>query len=173
VFTTTLLDFAKNNKWLAYLIVITALLASLGGIIVDCVAYFQPRIENKTFVINRETVKDRTVTTITTKTNPDGTVQKLERIEAAIDRFTVESIVKSEVKEPVAIAGKSSLWAVHGAYAPLQRELSLGAGFQLLPSLVVGVSAPVAVLQADYAGIDWATTFRPQVFGTWTLPRFR
>jgi len=171
VFTTTLLDFAKNNKWLSYLIIVTALLASLGGIIVDCVAYFQPRIENKIFIINRETVRDRTVSTITTTTRPDGTVQKLERIEAAIDRFTVESIVKSEVKEPVAIAGKSSLWAVHGAYAPLQRELSLGLGFQPLPQLVVGVAVPVTIFKPDYS-FGWATEFKPQIFATWTLPRF-
>lgn len=171
MFFAPVIDFLKNNKWLSVLALVTFLVTALGGVIVDCVAYFQPRVTILTNNIYKETVKDRTVTTIKTTTKPDGTVEKLEEVRAAIDRWTVEQVVKSDVSEPVALDGKPSLWAIHGAYAPLQRELSLGAGFQLLPSLVLGVSVPVSIFKADYS-FGWATEFKPQVFATWALPRF-
>lgn len=166
-------QFAQfGGKWTIWLGLGLGIVYLLAGTIVDVAAYLQPKVIINNGKWHNEALKDRTRTVIKTTTKPDGTIEKLEEIQTALDKLTVDKEEEAVVKEPVAIAGKPSLWAIQGAYAPLQREISLGLGFQLLPSLVLGIGCPVAQFEGD-AGIQWASGFRPNAWATWTLPGFR
>lgn len=160
----SIVEFLKANKWLAYLGLLVFLVQALGSTIVDCVAYFQPKVTVIQQTITKTSTADRSVTTRHEITKPDGTKEIMEDIHTIVDSMNYKMDGMSSVKEPVALAGTGA-WSPWAAYAPWQKQLSLGVGYSF-GQITVGIAHPVLTFDKD---LQLPSEFAPLLWGSWRL----
>lgn len=163
-------EFIGNNKWLVVLGLLTLLVTSIGGVIVDCVAYMQPKTTVIRVTQKEVRTTDRTVTERREIVRPDGTRELLETIRADIQALSSENSSDSAVSEPV-LSGKGKLtWLPGVSYAPMQKTvgLVLGAEYGIFQ---LSLKHDLMTFQAD----NWSfnNSFAPLLIGTirYQLPK--
>lgn len=149
----TVVEFVKNNKglsiFLAVLILLTLLAYFLGNTVVECVAYFQPKVTIIQQTINKQVVHDRTVTTRYEIVKTDGSVEKHETIQAAVDSTSEKIDSINSVKEPVGLSG-------------LNRRLALITGIDTDPfNPVEAIGARAGLAYGEYQ-LDYSLNMQSQ-----------
>jgi hypothetical protein len=142
---TVFLEAIKNNKWLAYLALATALVCALGNTIVSCVAYFQPKVTFIQSTVVKSQITDKSKTTRHEIMKPDGSVEKFEEIQNAIDNlsYKLEDSKKDSTPVPLRTEGQISYSL---GYGPLGRDFQVKVGFWFTPSIAAEISNPVLSL---------------------------
>ena len=163
---TAIGEFYGKNKWLVYLIVLTGAVYAFGNTIVSCVAYFHPKQINNTYIINKTTTIDRTLTTRRETVKPDGTRELLETIRADVNNISENRDMSNSVKEPVALGGGGK-WGVLALYEPFSRSLGAGVSYDLNGSLSLAVSHQVVIFDSP---TRYPQAFNPSFSVGW---RFR
>lgn len=157
-------EFIKNNKWLVFLALLVFLIQGLGNTIVSSIAYFQPKVTIIQQTVTKISTADRSVTSRHEIDRPDGTKEIIEDIHTIVDSMNYKVDGMTSVKEPVSLGG-SGLWSPWAAYAPWQRQLSVGVGYSV-GQLTVGLAHPVFTLDN---GLNFPSEFAPLLWGSWRL----
>lgn len=158
------LKFLYENKWLAGLAIALLIIQSLGGVIVNSIAYFQPKVTVVTVTKTVTNVIDRSSKTIETTKLPDGTVRILEKMSNDIQSLTTSDTKDTQEREPV-LAGSSKKRALFASYMPLDKRFNLGAGL-VFDGLTIGAGHPIYLKAEDWKGIE---SFQPFIWTTYSF----